>query len=471
LANWLMRQSAFNVSDAKVIWIDELRGAPALSLDKLNLSVQSPPWKRLLKSHQISLSALPSIGTSAPIQLQARLYGSDVSQLADWSGQLELSITNVDLMAYQAWVDYRLLSASVALKNGRGDVKLIMAFENQQWQSISSTLALSDLQLDLPAQNTALIMRSLSGELAWAKTDTEESYSAMHLTVQSNHDLSLHDATVHYLKSKSANDMLKVQLAKLDLAMLQAHAAQLPIPQAWQDKIKQLSPSGQLSELNLNWQTNLGKTSGYQVQTKFQNLNLAAHETLPGFSNLSGSLSANQNAGKLQLNTSHAKLDLTNTLRYPTSVDSLNGNISWSHNDLVTNIHVDQLNFSNPDLSATVNADYVMDSAKGDYLDLKARVAKADAKYALRYYPKALGETTLHWLDTSILSGQIEDVNVVIKGRLADFPFVDKQNKPLPNLGQFRVTAKLSHSLMEYGTGWPVIEDLGLDMLFEGKRM
>jgi uncharacterized protein (TIGR02099 family) len=112
-----------------------------------------------------------------------------------------------------------------------------------------------------------------------------------------------------------------------------------------------------------------------------------------------------------------------------------------------------------------------MDSAKGDYLDLKAQVAKADAKYALRYYPKALGENTLHWLDTSILSGQIEDVNVVIKGRLADFPFVDKENKPLPNLGQFRVTAKLSHSLMEYGTGWPEIEDLGLDMLFEGKRM
>ncbi|MEY3861673.1 MAG: hypothetical protein RIR60_39 [Pseudomonadota bacterium] len=471
LANWLLRQSAFNVSDAKVIWIDELRGAPALSLDKLNLSVQSPPWKRLLKSHQINLSALPSSGTSSPIQLQARLYGSDVSQLANWHGQLELNIKNVDLMAYQTWVDYRLLSPSVALKNGRGDVKLILAFENQQWQSVSSTLALSDVQLDLPAQNNALIMRSLSGELAWAKTDTEENYSAMHLTVQSNHDLSLHDATVHYLKSKSANDTLKVQLAKLDLAMLQAHAAQLPIPQAWQDKIKQLSPSGQLSELNLSWQTDKGKTTGYQVQTKFQNLNLAAHDSLPGFSNLSGTISANQNAGKLQLNTTHAKLDLTSTLRYPTAVDSLNGNISWSRHDLLTNIHVGQLHFSNPDLSATVNADYVMDSAKGDYLDLKAQVAKADAKYALRYYPKALGETTLHWLDTSILSGQIEDVNVVIKGRLADFPFVDKQNRPLPNLGQFRVTAKLSHSLMEYGTGWPEIEDLGLDMLFEGKRM
>jgi uncharacterized protein (TIGR02099 family) len=471
LANWLLRQSALNVSDAKVVWIDELRGAPALSLDKLNVSVQSPPWKRLLKSHQISLSAQPSSGTSAPIHLHARLYGNDVSRLSDWSGQLELTIKNVDLMAYQAWLDYRLLSPSVTLKNGRGDVNLSMGFENQQWHSISSRLALNDVQLDLPEQNKALVLRSLNGEFAWAKTDKDETYSAKHLTVQSNQDLSLQEATVHYFKSQSAKETLKVQLAKLDLAMLQAHATQLPIPQAWQEKIQQLSPSGQLSELNLNWQSSSGKTSGYQVQTRFENLNLAAHEKIPGFTNLSGAISANQNAGKLQLNTANAKLDLTAILRYPTLVDSLNGSISWSKKEQATHVHVAQLRLSNPHLSATVNADYMMDSAKGDSLDLKAHLAKADAKYALHYYPKALGETTLHWLDTSILSGQLEDVNVLIKGRLADFPFVDKQNKPLAQLGQFRVTGKLSHSLMEYGTGWPVIEDLGLDMLFEGKRM
>ena len=35
----------------------------------------------------------------------------------------------------------------------------------------------------------------------------------------------------------------------------------------------------------------------------------------------------------------------------------------------------------------------------------------------------------------------------------------------------FKVTAKLSNAILDYGTGWPMIEGLGLNMLFEGKRM
>ena len=81
------------------------------------------------------------------------------------------------------------------------------------------------------------------------------------------------------------------------------------------------------------------------------------------------------------------------------------------------------------------------------------------------------GKPTLHWLDTSILSGRAEDINLIVKGRLADFPFVDKQNNLDAKLGLFRVTAKVSNSTLEYGLGWPLIEGLGLDLLFEGKRM
>jgi uncharacterized protein (TIGR02099 family) len=82
-----------------------------------------------------------------------------------------------------------------------------------------------------------------------------------------------------------------------------------------------------------------------------------------------------------------------------------------------------------------------------------------------------LGTPTLHWLDTSILAGRAEDVNLTVTGNLADFPFVNSKNQTDKKLGIFKVTAKISDALMEYGTGWPMIEGLGLDMLFEGKRM
>jgi len=36
LPNWLLRQSKLEVVNAKVVWLDEMRGAPALSLNNLN---------------------------------------------------------------------------------------------------------------------------------------------------------------------------------------------------------------------------------------------------------------------------------------------------------------------------------------------------------------------------------------------------------------------------------------------------
>ena len=112
-----------------------------------------------------------------------------------------------------------------------------------------------------------------------------------------------------------------------------------------------------------------------------------------------------------------------------------------------------------------------MNHIKGGYLDLVGKFGKGNAKYALFYYPITLGKETLNWLDTSILEGRIEDVNVIVKGNLTDFPYVSSNNQLNKKLGVFKVTAKVSDVLLEYGTGWPMIEGLGLDMLFEGKRM
>ena len=112
-----------------------------------------------------------------------------------------------------------------------------------------------------------------------------------------------------------------------------------------------------------------------------------------------------------------------------------------------------------------------MNHIKGGYLDLVGKFGKGNAKYALFYYPINLGKETLNWLDTSILEGRVEDVNLTVKGNLADFPFVNRNNQLDKKLGIFKVTAKVSDVLLEYGTGWPMIEGLGLDMLFEGNRM
>ena len=471
LPNWLLRQSQFDVLNAKVIWLDEMRNAPALSLEKLNLQVVSPPWKSFIKNHRVTLSTLVSAGTSEPIMINANVYGNDISRLSEWHGSLETKLKNANVVAFKPWFDYSTITHPVNLQSGVGSTDTTIEFAKNQVQSVTSNVALDNVKLQLKTNTEPLILNKLVGELDWKNSANEQSFNVNHLTLNTSNGLTLKDAAGGYAKTQQGNEKFNLKLAHIDLAFIKAYLVQLPLPAELSQKINSLSPTGKLGNLLLSWEGKQSITKKYQFNAKFNDLGILAYEKIPGFNNLTGEIKANQNSGKVTLNTQNAKLDFKDVLRWPIPVDKLAGDISWSISDKETTIKASQVNISSQHLAGTLNAEYLMDGNKGGYLDLTGRFGKGDAKFASFYYPTILGKDTLHWLDTSILSGRAEDINLTVKGRLADFPFVDSKNNLNAKLGLFRVTAKVSNSTLEYGTDWPVIEGLGLDLLFEGKRM
>ena len=471
LPNWLLRQNKFEILNAKVIWLDELRAAPPLSLNKLNLEVVSPPWKSLLKHHRVSISAVPSAGTTSPILIHANVYGNDISQLAEWRGSADATLKNADLTAFKPWFNYATLTHSMNLQSGIGSANLSIEFAKGKMLSIASNVALDNVQMQLKPNAVPVILNTLAGELSWENANGDNAFKVNHLSLNTNNGLRLQDASGAYTKALQGEESLSLSLAHIDLAYIKPYLVQLPLPVDVLQKITSLSPKGKLNDLTLRWAGKQAITKNYQLQTKFSGLGILAHEKIPGFDNLTGEIKANQATGKITLDTLNAKLDFKDILRWPIPADKLSGDISWRINDRETKIEVSELSISNPHLAGTINADYLIDGNKGGLLDLTGKFGKGNAKYALFYYPVTLGETTLHWLDTSILAGRAEDINLTVKGRLADFPFVDKKNNLDQQLGLFRVTAKISDAVIEYGTGWPNVEGLGLDLLFEGKRM
>lgn len=471
LPNWLLRQSQFDVLNAKIIWLDEMRGAPALSLEKLNLQVVSPPWKSFIKNHRVTLSTLVSAGTSEPIIINANVYGNDISRLSEWHGSLETKLKNANVVAFKPWFDYSAITQPIDLQSGVGSTDTTIEFAKSQVHSVASNVALDNVKLLLKANTEPLILNKLVGELDWKNSATEQSFNVSHLTLNTSNGLTLKDAAGGYAKTQQGNEKFNLKLAHIDLAFIKAYLVKLPLPAEISQRINSLSPTGKLDNLLVSWEGKQSITKKYQFNAKFNNLGILAYEKIPGFNNLAGEIKANQNSGKITLNTQNAKLDFKDVLRWPIPADKLVGEVSWSISDKETTIKASQLNISNQHLTGTLNAEYLMDGNKGGYLDLTGKFGKGNAKFASFYYPTTLGKDTLHWLDTSILSGHAEDINLTVKGRLADFPFVDSKNNLNAKLGLFRVTAKVSNSTLEYGTDWPVIEGLGLDLLFEGKRM
>jgi len=489
LPNWLLRQSELKIDDARVVWLDEMRAAPALSLNHLNLQLFSPPWRSLLNNHKLSLSALTSVGSRSPIKLSGNFYGNNISQLEQWHGDISLQLDNANLAAFKPWVDYPL-----DLITGVGSTRLNVHFANKQLLSVTSDSILKQLQMQLKADKGSVVLPQLSGKLSWKRLRDSKllslsnhlktsaaAYSGQEFRVErlsftTSNGLMVKDAAATYSEQRAAHSKLSLQIAHIDLALLHPYLAQLPLPANVLAETTNLAASGHLNALSLNWEGSEAATKAYQLNTKFSGLGIAAQTmsatfTLPGFSNLSGEIKANHSSGKLKLYSKNTQLDFKDILRGPITLDKLEGDINWHSKTGSTKIAVDKLQLSNAHIAGTINASYLLDGNKGGLLELNGNFSRGDAKYASLYYPITLSVPTLHWLDTSILAGRIEDINLSVKGRLDDFPFVDSNNTVDSKLGLFRVTAKLKDGLIEYGTGWPVIEGLATSLLFEGKRM
>ncbi|MEO6118003.1 MAG: YhdP family protein, partial [Methylotenera sp.] len=509
LSNWLLRQSKVAVMNAKVIWLDEMlktsalnsateaESTPALTLDKLNLEIYSPPWKSLIKYHHITLDTIPSVGTYHPISISGNVYGNDVSQADEWRGDLTLQVKNANIAAFKPWLsvfpmfDTLILGQPVELQSGVASTKTVINFADRQVKSVNSEIALNQVQMQIKDHVEPIVFNKLTGKFNWKNLSVNQAisfnkitaghaFSINDLTVSTDNGLNLQDATAIYIdatsKGKPRHQTLNLALTHINLASLKPFLAQLPLPVNVSQHISGLSPTGNLDDFVLKWEGNPASTTNYQLSTKFSGLGIKSYEKIPGFSNLTGMIKADQKTGKLTLASQNAKLDVKEILRWPIPADKLAGDIRWDIADQHsiakrTTIKISNLSISSPHLYGAVNATYTLDSIKGDAIDLTGKFNHGEAKYAPFYYPIMLGENTLHWLDTSIHGGRADDIHLIVKGRLADFPFVDRYNRLHNKLGLFRVTAKVSNSLLEYGEGWPKIEDLGINLLFEGKRM
>lgn len=471
IANWLLRQSKTKIKDAKVTWLDEMRDAPPLSLNDLDIELLSPPWKSIIKHHRLSVEATPSVGTKTPITLLAEFYGNDITKLKNWHGNVNLHLKNAYIPDFKAWIDDPLQISAAS-----GNAQVYLTFAHQKIEVVNAQLQLEKLAFQPKPELPRIVLDKLNGEVHWADTILQKSLRLKNVNL-AQHQLKLTGVQADYeenKENKSRSQQFSLEVADLDLGSIEPLIGVLPLGPEQVEQLRGLAPTGKLQEVNARWQGRANQTQSYQLQSKFNGLTLQAYQNIPGFQNIAGEIKANEKNGTLKLNTEKAMLDLKEVLRLPLPIDKLNGTLTWNifekNQQQAFRISTQQLSIANPHLSGFVRGNFLWDNQGGE-VDLHGQFDNADLKFAHYYYPKILGESILHWLDTSILSGTGENVQVTLKGRLNDFPFVDAKNNLDLKKGLFRITADIKNGLLEYGTGWPLVEDLGLKLLFEGDHM
>ena len=477
--NWLLSQAEVRIKNAQITWQDELRQAPPFSLTQLDLKLINPAWQSLFGRHTFTLSALPSLGSSQAIVASGHFIGRDVAQLKQWQGSISTQLKQADLSVWKPWLDHVILNQPIDVQSGTGDATVSLDFANSRIEKTNihanvTNLSLANLNASTGKPNAPFVAKTFSGDIDWSDYKQTQTIRAANITLTTNTGLAINNGNGYYSTSlKNGKPWVRsdIKLDSLNVAAINQLTPYLHLSAPTLALLNGLAPTGELQAPHLHWEGLADKPSEYELNTAFNQLSIIATNKIPGFKNLTGKLNANEKSGAITLQSQNAMLDFKDILRWPLPADKLNGDINWTIRDGKTNISAKELYLTSPHITGTVNATYAMNGIKGGRLDLSGKFSKGNAKFAPFYYPLILGAPTMHWLDTSIFAGRAEDVNVTVKGNLDDFPFVNSQNQLDKNIGIFKVTAKISDALLEYGTGWPVIEGLGLNLLFEGKRM
>jgi uncharacterized protein (TIGR02099 family) len=465
--NWLLKQAEIDVLQATLLWQDDMRNAPPLTLNQLNLHIENPSWEALIGHHRFGLQAVPSVGTQQPIDIRGNFYGKDVAHLEKWHGTLYSNVQNTDMSVWRAWLDY-----PIDLSAGNGSAHVWLDFAHGKPEKLTSDVVLTNVKSKLAEQLPEATLKHVAGHFVLEQLDDGQSFTASNLQLADYGSLNMKNGYISLRSHKSAQQQStegKVNLDALQVDSLLAYLDFMPLSQENKQHILELAPKGQLKSLDLTWKNTQRNPQAaqleYSIRSQFEHLGLNAYQHYPGFSNLSGSLDANQKNGTLSINSQQASLDFAPVLRWPIPANKLTGQVKWQIGAKQIEIRVSNLAIASPHLTGTINASYTHNDIKGGKIDLTGKFGNVDAHYARFYFPQVLGPETMHWLDTAILAGKGEDVNLTLRGNLHDFPFDGNKN------GLFRVTAKITEGELDYAPGWPKIEAAKLNMLFEGNRM
>ena len=470
-ADWILEQGEIVIRDAQVEWRDEVRGAPPLTLERLNFVLENDG-----RHHRFSLRAEPPREYASAIDIRGDLVGRTVEQLAEWDGRLYAALDNVDLAAWKAWVDYPF-----EVESGRGALRLWLAVDYRRLTELAADLSLEDVTVrfarELPPLDLAAVYGQFGvrqradnlGLLSFVR-DQEIVYDGfvrrLALVPRGGMAFAPADFTAQWAPAHGRMPESGEFVARsIDLAPIALLSERLPLPEKLRTALVTMSPEGRFLDIRFNWTGELARPDTFNARGRFADLGMQAYGNVPGFTHLSGQFDVSDKGGAATLNAANT------TIRFPgaprddaVAFDVLRGRLQWSLQNGAVEVKVDDLAASSRALAAAGSAAYRRSGDGAEAVDITLRASRMDGRAVHRLIPELRADTG-EWLKRAIVAAPLTDVRFRLRGNLDDFPYDD------PKTGEMRASARVTDGILEYAPGWPQLAGISADLLFDGRKM
>jgi uncharacterized protein (TIGR02099 family) len=494
--DWLLSQREVVIREGRLQWTDKLRNVPSLALDNVTVAMRNQ-WLH----HQFAFKAAPPAALAAPLDVRADFthpaFGSRVSNLSMWKGELYADIRNTDMAAWKTWVDYPF-----ELNSGTGSLRAWVGIDQSRLTGFTADVALADVSAVLGKELPLLDLQQLSGRIAAREdvrplppaakpakpatraadaalaSDTRQGFGARGHSIEiSKLMLTTRDGLVMaptslsetYVAAAGAKpEKFEIRAPQLDLQTMAGLAERLPLTPHQRKLVSDFAPRGLLRNFSAEWQGAFPALHSYRIKGDLVGLGLnpqgphpaqpktakspatAALPAIPGFDNLSGAIDATEKGGSFSLNSEQMVLQMPDYFSDPAMpFDSLNLKARWSfeaNQQLL--LQIDSMDFKQQGLSGTLQGTHTMPLAgKGPgKADLSGTLTGFQINTIDRFLPMQTPHDLRAWLTGALEGGVASDVTLRLRGDLAHFPFHDAAKSQ----GEFRVAGKLTEGKLNY---------------------
>ena len=451
-ANWLLRQGRVHAGKVTLTWLDEVRNAPPLVLRDVDFTLTN-----VRRSHHMQLRAVPPPTLSQPLTVEARLSGRNADNIKTWNGSIEASVAGASLPHLANW-----LTLPFPTPQGSGALKVKFQVARGAISRVTAGLDLREIETSLGDDLPALQLARVRGQVMWAHGPDGQRVAFENLRV-ARPGAAL-GAPFNAGLSWNA-DSREITARALSLGSWQTLLPSLPIDPALRERLQRLQPQGRFDDLRLSWKGAQPGVDNFSIAAHFSGLGVTAVDTQPGVTNLTGRIEGDARSGVFEINSVQLSANLPALFREPLfGFDSLLARGSWKKTPRGQRLTLDEMGFSNPDTAGTAKGHYEWIAGHPGIIDVTARLSRANGAAVYRYLPKKIGDITVDWLKHGLLAGYSDNVQLDLKGDLAQFPFQNGK-------GVFRLEAQVKDAVVDYVQGWPRIEGIQGHIVFHNQQM
>lgn len=238
------------------------------------------------------------------------------------------------------------------------------------------------------------------------------------------------------------------------------------LPAEVRARLNEFDPSGELQDLQLSLNELQSDDTVFSVTAVFDRTGIAATDSFPGLRNLSGLIRADNNGGRLEIESSQLVVDLASQLDEAISFDDAMGTIIWRQNADGIIILSDSVRIRNADMDSQSSFQINLPAdAEAPIVDIRSSWSVNDLAAVKRYLPAKLIKPTLYrWLSDALVAGNAPSGTMRLNGPLDKFPFDNGE-------GVFRIESRFENTTLRYSDLWPDAKNMSLDVVVDGMRL